>query len=326
MLYYINVIIITIIYVAEYEKKFFEYIQENGLKFPNGNEFVKRLEIFVANSEMIREHNANPKSTFKMAVNRFTHLTADEFKQYYNLGIKKPNLRVNAEFTHAPPADMSSVPTSADWSAAGAVTPVKNQGQCGSCWTFSTTGALEGAYYLKTKNLVSFSEQQLVSCDTQGQDQGCNGGWMDDAFTYVKSNGGLPTEQDYPYTSGTGITGACVKGKTMVAGVAPKSYTDVTPNSVSALADAVSKQPVSIAIEADQSSFQFYSSGVLTSGCGQQLDHGVLVTGYGTLNGVDYWTVKNSWGSSWGENGYILIEKSSANLCGVLSAPSYPNL
>ena len=149
---------------------------------------------------------------------------------------------------------------------------------------------------------------------------------MDDAFTYVKSNGGLPTESNYPYSSGNGIQGACQTGKTMVSGVAPKSYTDVTPNSVSALADAVSKQPVSIAIEADQASFQFYSSGVLTSGCGQQLDHGVLAVGYGTLNGVDYWKVKNSWGTTWGDDGYILIKKDSSNLCGVLSAASYPNL
>lgn len=296
------------------------------MKFPNGNEFVKRLEIFAANCDMIREHNSNPKSTFQMAVNKFTHLTADEFKQFYNLGIKKPNLRSNAEFTHAAPTDISSVPSAADWSAAGAVTPPKDQGQCGSCWSFSTTGALEGAYFLKTGSLLSFSEQQLVSCDTKGQDQGCNGGWMDDAFTYVKSNGGLPTEANYPYTSGNGVSGTCQTGKTMVSGVAPKSYTDVTPLSVSALADAVSKQPVSIAIEADQTSFQFYSSGVLTSGCGQNLDHGVLAVGYGSLNGVDYWKVKNSWGSSWGLNGYILIKKDSSNLCGVLSAPSYPNL
>jgi C1A family cysteine protease len=149
---------------------------------------------------------------------------------------------------------------------------------------------------------------------------------MDTAFTYVQTNGGLPTESTYPYTSGNGVTGSCVAGKTLVAGVAPKGFTDVQANSVSALASAVAQQPVSIAIEADQSSFQFYSSGVLTSGCGQNLDHGVLVVGYGTLNGVDYWRVKNSWGPTWGDQGYINIQKSAANLCGVLSAASYPNL
>lgn len=173
---------------------------------------------------------------------------------------------------------------------------------------------------------MSFSEQELVSCDTT--DAGCNGGWMDDAFTYVKSNGGITTESQYPYTSGTtGSSGTCSKsGYTLVANAAPSSYSDVTVNSVSALMSAVAQQPVSIAIQANQVAFQSYTSGVLTGKCGTSLDHGVLAVGYGTLNGVDYWKVKNSWGTTWGEAGYILIERSDDNLCGVLSAPSYPTL
>jgi len=277
--------------------------------------------------ENIKAHNANPKATFTMAPNEFTHLTAEEFKDFYHLGsLRPPFLRSVAESVHAEPKDVSSLPASIDWSTKGAVTPVKNQGSCGSCWTFSTTGSLEGAYYLKYGTLLSFSEQQLVSCDNKDGNMGCNGGWMDTAFTYVKTNGGLPTEANYPYTSGNGATGTCVAGKPLVAGVAPKSFTDVQVNSVSALQSAVAQQPVSVAIEADQTAFQFYNSGVLTSGCGQTLDHGVLVVGYGTLNGVDYWKVKNSWGPTWGQDGYILIQRSSANLCGILSAASYPNL
>jgi len=149
---------------------------------------------------------------------------------------------------------------------------------------------------------------------------------MDAAFSWIKANGGISTEAAYPYTSGAGVTGSCKGTGNSVAKSAPTGFVDVQANSVSALMNAVAQQPVSIAIQADQSSFQSYKSGVLTKGCGQQLDHGVLAVGYGTLNGVDYWKVKNSWGSTWGDAGYILIERSSANLCGVLSAASYPTL
>jgi len=252
-------------------------------------------------------------------------MTQAEFAEAVHLGgVRTPSLRSNSGKVHAAPADASSLPASVDWVAAGAVTPVKNQGSCGSCWSFSTTGALEGAYKLKYGTLESFSEQQLVSCDDV--DLGCNGGWMDDAFDWTAKNGGLCTEAAYPYTSGAGKNAACVTGCTANANVAPKSHTDVTANSVTALMSAVAQQPVSIAIQANQAAFQSYSSGVLTGRCGERLDHGVLAVGYGTENGVDYWLVKNSWGPDWGENGYIKIERSDADLCGVLLAASYPTL
>ena len=150
---------------------------------------------------------------------------------------------------------------------------------------------------------------------------------MDDAFTWVQNNKGITTESAYPYTSGNGATGTCkTTGYTNNANAAPVGFTDVEAGSVNALMSAVAQQPVSIAIQANQASFQSYSGGVLTGKCGQKLDHGVLAVGYGTLNGVDYWKVKNSWGSSWGMAGYILIERSSKDLCGVLDAASYPNL
>jgi C1A family cysteine protease len=153
---------------------------------------------------------------------------------------------------------------------------------------------------------------------------------MDDAFTFAQKNGGLATEQAYPYTSGTsGKNGVCqTAGIVNNANVAPKSFTDVQTGSVNALMSAVSQQPVSIAIQANQPAFQFYTSGVLTGNCGKRLDHGVLLVGYGTdaATGVDYWKVKNSWSSTWGESGFIRIERSSADKCGILDAPSYPNL
>lgn len=298
---------------------------EHNVQFANGREFVQRLQYFADNHDMIESHNS-AQSSYKLAHNEYSHLTLSEFHERFQLGLKTPNLRKNLSTPLHTASETKSNPTSVDWTAAGAVTPVKNQGSCGSCWSFSATGALEGAYYIKYKDLKSFSEQELVSCDTV--DGGCNGGWMDDAFTFVKNNGGLCTESQYPYTSGTsGVNGACQSHTCDDSKVAPVSFTDVTPGSVSALESAVSQQPVSIAIQANQPAFQFYSSGVLTGKCGQRLDHGVLATGYGIYtDGTPYWQVKNSWGEGWGMGGYILIEKSDADLCGVLDAASYPNL
>ncbi len=312
-----------------YEKEFYEHMTKHNLKIKDGKEFLQRLAIFADNFDVIEKHNANSSKTYTFGLNQFSHLTYDEWLAEVKLGVKVPNLRRSPDgLVHSAPADASANPSSVNWVTAGAVTAVKNQGNCGSCWSFSTTGALEGAYQIKYNSLVSFSEQELVSCDINGNDAGCSGGWMDDAFTFVKNNGGLTTEAAYPYTSGTtGKNGACVTtGYTNNANVAPHSYTDVQTGSVTALESALVKQPVSIAIQANQPAFQHYSGGVLTGTCGQRLDHGVLAVGYGTEGGNDYWLVKNSWGPTWGENGYIKILKSSADLCGVLDAPSYPNL
>lgn len=311
-----------------YEALFFEHTTKFGLKFATGEEFAERLQIFANNYDMIEEHNAKG-ATYTLGVNQFSHMTFEEFKDAVRIGgTRAPfkNARTGSKL-HTAPADVSALPASVDWTAAGAVTPVKNQGNCGSCWSFSSTGSIEGAYEIKYSNLQSFSEQQLVSCDTT--DAGCNGGWMDDAFAWVQKNNGITTETAYPYTSGTtGTSGTCkTTGYTNNANAAPTSWVDVTAGSVDALMSAVAQQPVSIAIQANQPAFQSYKSGVLTGNCGQRLDHGVLATGYGTwTDGTPYWTVKNSWGTSWGMNGYILIERSTADKCGVLDAASYPVL
>ena len=228
-----------------------------------------------------------------------------------------------------------SIPDSVDWVKAGAVTPVKNQGQCGSCWSFSTTGALEGAYFNANGILDSFSEQQLVDCDNRqngGKDMGCNGGLMDNAFSWIKKNGGLCTEEDYPYVSGnTRTPGTCQTSCGLVDGSKIVSFYDVPPSSDEDMMLALGKQPVSIAIEADQQSFQLYKSGVFTGSCGTKLDHGVLAVGYGSLNGEDYYLVKNSWGTTWGQNGYIMLgrgdEYNNGNgQCGMLMQASYPSV
>jgi len=306
----------------KHEAMFIDHCHKFGLNFPDGKEFVHRLEIFALKVIEMELHNADPTKTWKMGTNQFSHLTEDEWRDAVRLVTRPPYLRSRANKVHGEP--LTAAPASVDWVSAGAVTPVKNQGQCGSCWTFSTTGSMEGAYFLAGHPLTSFSEQELVSCDST--DQGCNGGWMDSAFTWIQGNGGITTEASYPYTSGSGNTGSCKGTGNSVPGTIPTGFVDVQAGSVSALMSAVAQQPVSIAIQANQASFQSYSGGVLTGKCGQQLDHGVLAVGYGTLNGVDYWKVKNSWGTTWGEDGYILIERSSANKCGVLSAASYPTL
>ena len=312
--------------IAEPESKFTAWAQMFKQEFATDAHRIKAMAAFLANDKIIAQHNAKNGTTFTLGHNQFSALTGAEFKALY-LSNPMPK-RTGSRTVDYGVADVSTLAKSVDWTAKGAVTPVKNQGQCGSCWAFSTTGSLEGAYKLAGNPLTSLSEQDLVSCASSSGNQGCNGGLMDDAFTWIKSNKGLCSEASYPYTSGTGTTGSCKKGCTNVAGTTVKSFTDVAQTE-NALMSAIAKQPVSIAIEADQNAFQLYSSGVLTGTCGTNLDHGVLAVGYGTQSGTDYFKVKNSWGASWGMKGYILLErgaKQTGGQCGILMSASYPTL
>lgn len=223
------------------------------------------------------------------------------------------------------------LPESVDWVSEGAVTPVKNQGQCGSCWTFSAVGAIESAYYLKHGKLLNFSEQELVSCDSGSM--GCQGGDMDQAFQWVETHKGLCLESDFPYTSGTTLQNGECKKCEPVPGTQVDHYVDVPTNNEHALMAAVAQQPVAVAVEADQVAFQMYKSGILTGRCGKNLDHGILLVGYGTdkETGIDYWKVKNSWGSDWGEQGYIRLTRklspwNPSGECGILKQASFPVL
>jgi len=305
---------------AETKIQFTDFIKKYN-KVYQDDELTLRFNIFKDNIRRIEDHNSI-NNDWKMGLNKFADLTPDEFKIQYT-GIEKPRMTIRRKnFNSQDLPRIEDLPSEVDWTAKGAVTPVKDQGQCGSCWAFSTTGSVEGSYFLSSGNLVSFSEQQLVDCSGSYGNQGCNGGLMDYGFSYVKEHG-ICTENEYGYNA---VDGTC-KNCTVITKI--DSFVDVTPNSETALKQALVLQPVSVAIEADQMSFQFYSNGVLTSSCGSNLDHGVLVTGYGTLNGVDYWKVKNSWGSSWGQNGYILLKrnvKQKSGQCGILSEPSYPLL
>lgn len=231
---------------------------------------------------------------------------------------KKVGVTKNCTGKQAPDA---ALPDSVDWAAKGAVTPIKNQGQCGSCWAFSTTGSLEGAYFRKTGSLASFSEQQLVDCSSSYGNQGCNGGLMDQAFWYVIDHG-ITLESKYPYR-GTG--GPCKYVDTDKA-FQISDCTDVTVNKEKSLMAAIAQQPVSVAIEADHLSFQLYKSGVYSGNCGTKLDHGVLAVGYGSQDGKNYFKVKNSWGAGWGSSGYIYIVRKGdgKGQCGIQEVSSFP--
>ena len=297
-------------------------------RFSKRNSTIQELEtrfaIFRNNFIGILAHNADLSQNFTMGVNQFTDLTPEEFRsQYINGGLKT---EVGSYGCKSFSSSASGAPSSIDWRTKGAVTSVKDQGQCGSCWTFSSTGAVEGAWAIAKGQLVDLAEQELVDCATgiAYGSRGCSGGQMEGAFKFIIENGQCALSS-YPYTAKDGTCQKC----SAVAHIS--SCSDVKPNDQISLKAAVAQQPVAIAIEADTRYFQSYSSGVLTSSsCGTNLDHGVLIVGYGTENGQDYWTVKNSWGTSWGDKGYVKIARSSstndAGICGIAMDPSFPSV
>eukprot|EP00178_Gracilaria_changii_P005491 TRINITY_DN1906_c0_g2_i2.p2 TRINITY_DN1906_c0_g2~~TRINITY_DN1906_c0_g2_i2.p2 ORF type:complete len:281 (+),score=49.67 TRINITY_DN1906_c0_g2_i2:33-845(+) len=247
-------------------------------------------------------------------INQFADLCADEFKSHHNLRIGN----TTNEYFKFTPAQVAAAAGSVDWRQKGAVTAIKNQGMCGSCWSFSATGNMEGQVFLKTGTLKGLSEEELVQCSHNG-DMGCNGGLMDNAFQWVIQNNGIDSESDYPYTSGSGRTGTCDNSKLKNVAAKISSYKNVMHSEAEMKAFVSSSGPLSIAVDA-ASGWQTYMGGIMKNCYGRSLDHGVLIVGYDTSASTPYWIVKNSWGASWGENGYIRLEYGT-DQCGLTGSP-----
>jgi C1A family cysteine protease len=282
-------------------------------------EEAHRFQTFQDNYNFIVKFNADKTHTSTVGLNKYADLNTAEFGALQNCMSPK---KVHIATPGIKEVSVEGLPQTVNWVAAGATTPVKNQGQCGSCWSFSTTGGLEGLCVISGYELMSFSEQQLVDCSDSFGNNGCSGGLPDYAYEYSAQYGN-EQESTYPYTA---VQGSCQYNQGSAYQITT-THVDVAPDSWSALAQAATVNPVSVGIEADQSVFQLYTSGIINSAsCGTSVDHAVLVTGYDL--GAGAWTVKNSWGADWGVAGYVQIAINSGTggpgICGIYSMPSYP--
>ena len=295
-------------------------------KYESSEEESVRFDNFIANHKLIKEHKA---TTYKLKLNQFADLSRSEYLSRFN-PYKIDNFGKGIKFE--PTCDMiENAPESIDWRQASlnpkkikAVNGIKNQQQCGSCWAFSAVASIEGAWAVAGNQLVSLSEQELVDCSQSYGNQGCNGGLMDDAFQFVIANGGICSESAYPYQAADGTCQS--QSCTSVAKIS--TFHDVQTMNETAIFAALQIGPISIAIEADQESFQFYSGGVYSDpSCGTNLDHGVNLVGYGTdsSSNQNYWILRNSWGQTWGEAGYMRILRGQ-NICGLATVPSFPSV
>ncbi|KAF3966291.1 hypothetical protein CMV_009606 [Castanea mollissima] len=302
-----------------------QWMTQHGRNYVDDAEKKRRLKIFMDNVEYIDKVNNQGNRTYRLSVNEFADLTNEEFIATHT-GYKistKPSSSPKKTFRYG---NLSRIPMTMDWREKGAVTPIKSQGQyCGSCWAFSAVAAVEGIYQIKTGNLISLSEQQIVDCVVEGN-SGCNGGGVVSyAFTYIIQNQGLATEESYPYEA---MDGTCDKEKASINAARISEFVILPTNNELALLQAVATQPVSVSLDATGHDLQFYASGVFTGQCGTNLSHDVAAIGYGTSEfGTKYWLIKNSWGTNWGENGYMRIQRDSGTpegLCGIAMQASYP--
>jgi len=304
----------------EYQSDFVGFLTKFGKSY-DVDEMFHRYNIFKRNVDLIDNHNAaaeQGKYTFTLAINKLADQTNEEYKKL--LGLKRKGLTPPPNKMNRPPRHShlpAGVPDTMDWRPLGAVTPVKDQGQCGSCWAFSATAAMEGAYFQSSRTLLSLSEQLCVDCVLGGNDTCDLGGEMHDCYLQVIAEKGDETEDDYPYTASSG--NACGFDPSLAVAKNFSAYTNVTSGDEMALQAASAQRVISVGIDASSFMFQLYGSGVYNDpSCmngWNELDHGVTVVGYNhdAASGLDYWIVKNSWGEFWGQEGYIWMARNLQN-------------
>jgi len=309
--------------VASIEVSDFEFIQfltKHGKMYSTVKEYIERKAIWLAKDLLIKQHMSRP-SNFTLGHNKFSDWTPEEMKK---LRGEKINEATNAYCQPPPSAMNGEVPASVNWVTAGKTTPVKDQGHCGSCWTFATTGTVESANAIFGSGLVSLSEQQLVDCVTV--DQGCNGGMTYDAYTYLMSAHAY-LEADWPYTA---ADGTCTYDASKASSVTLATYVCVEPQTPAAMKVAVAQQPVAISIDASEPIFHNYTGGIIDStACGIATDHAVQIVGYDTdeASGLEYWLVRNSWGPDWGLDGFVKIAITEGDgICAINHRPLYPTV
>jgi len=278
----------------------------------NPSEISSKFQTFSRNLQYINEHNSNPRSSFKLKMNHLGDLTHKEF--LHPIQVKSKGISWEGSGIPLPP--------SFDWRTKGAVGPVKNQGQCGNPEMFTTIESVDGCHFINTGSFVETSVQQLIDCATQNE--GCDGGFIDNegAYIYIMQNGGIDSESCYPFTDNS----QTCKYKPSCCASTVGGYVNIISGNETSLQEGVFRNPVAVAIDASQSSFQFYTSGVYYDpGCSStELDHGVLVVGWGSLAGTPYWIAKNSWGDDWGLSGYILMSRNKGNNCGIATSAIFP--
>lgn len=325
-IYLAAVILSSLARVPELDTEWALYKQEYRKQYSTADEETERRDIWEANLDYINQHNEEfqrGEHSYTLGLNEFADLSHEEFLRLYGGGIKaRDSLSSDPDTDVA--VDTSGLPSEVDWKKEGWVGPVGNQFACGSCWAFTATGALEGQVRNKTGKLIVLSVQQLMDCSEKWGNHGCEGGLMDSAFKYIHDVGGIESNASYPYKP---AEEKCKFNKSAVVAKV-KGYKDLPKSEKSLMVAVATVGPISAALDASHSSFQLYKSGVYDEpNCSSgQVDHSLVVVGYGSIDGKKYWIAKNSWGTSWGDKGYIFLSKDKNNQCGIANTLSYPIL